>query len=163
MEDILSILAVFLILIVMITPKLIDLNQYNGLIVSEVQKAVGGKVKLGRISWGISHSIWLKVDGFSITGASAFPGDVKLTRIYANVSIHPLLARKVVLKKLLLESSEVRMRLEPGTAESQSFVKEPAATSQEKEAKTGGQDQPIAPPSTGAGAKPAGVHLNMKK
>jgi len=107
------ILALVLIIIGIVTPMLLDLNRYHGFIVSEMEKAVGGKVKLGRISWGITHRIWLEVDGFSINDASAFPGDVKLTSIYASVSIPQLLTKKVVLKNLRLESSEVKFRLQP--------------------------------------------------
>jgi uncharacterized protein involved in outer membrane biogenesis len=110
---ILGILALVLIIIGIVTPMFLDLNRYHGFIVSEVEKAVGGKVKLGRISWGLTHRLWLEVDGFSIIDASAFPGDVKLTRIYASVSIPRLLTKKVALKNLRLESSEVKFRLQP--------------------------------------------------
>ncbi|CAB1068541.1 hypothetical protein D1AOALGA4SA_400 [Olavius algarvensis Delta 1 endosymbiont] len=111
----LGILALILVIIGIALPMVLDLNRYHGLIVSEVEKAVGGKVKLGRISWGITHRIWLEVDGFSIIDASAFPGDIKLTRLYASVSIPPLLNKKVILQNLRLESSEVKFRLEPAT------------------------------------------------
>ena len=52
---ILGILALVMILIGIVTPKLLDLNRYHGYIVSEVEKIVGGQVTLGRISWGITH------------------------------------------------------------------------------------------------------------
>ena len=32
------------------TPRLLDLNNYHGLIVSELQEATGGQVTIGRIS-----------------------------------------------------------------------------------------------------------------
>ena len=112
---ILGILALVLVIIGTVTPMLLDLNRYHGFIVSEVETAVGGKVKLGHISWGITHRLWLEVDEFSITDASAFSGDVNLTRIYTSVSIPQLLTKKVVLQTLQLESSEVKFRLEPAT------------------------------------------------
>jgi hypothetical protein len=110
---ILGILVLVLVIIGIVTPMLLDLNRYQGFIVSEVQKSVGGKVKLGRISWGITHRIWLEIDGFTIIDASAFPGDVKLTRLYTSVSIPQLLTKKVVLKNLRLELSKVKFRLQP--------------------------------------------------
>jgi hypothetical protein len=110
---ILGILALVFITVGTVTPMLLDLNRYHGFIVSEVETAVGGKVKLGHISWGVTHRLWLEVDGFSITDASAFSGDVNFTRIYTSVSIPQLLAKKVVLQTLQLESSEVKFRLEP--------------------------------------------------
>ena len=64
--------------------------------VSQVEKAVGGKASLGRISWGISNGIWVEANEFSVIGASTFSGDLELSRIYAEVSITPLLGKKVV-------------------------------------------------------------------
>jgi hypothetical protein len=106
-------IVLVLIIIALAAPLILDLNRYHGLIVSEVEKAVGGTVKLGRISWGVAHRVWLEVDGFSVVGASAFPGDVKLTRLYTSISIPQLLTKKVVLKNLRLELSEVNFRLQP--------------------------------------------------
>ncbi len=94
-------------------PKLLDPNRYHGLIVSEIETAVGGKVTLGRMSWGITHRIWVEIDGLSIVGASAIPGDVELTRIHGGLSIPQLLFRKLVFNDVRLESSETRFRLEP--------------------------------------------------
>ena len=106
-------IVLVLIIIAVAAPLILDLNRYHGLIVSEVEKAVGGTVKLGRISWGITHRVWLAVDGFSVVGASAFQGDVKLTRIYASVSIPDLLTKKIIVQKLQVDSSEVRFGLSP--------------------------------------------------
>ena len=52
--------AVFALLVVVaavIIPKLIDLNRYRGLIVTELEKAVEGKVEIGSLAWGISNGI----------------------------------------------------------------------------------------------------------
>ncbi len=76
-----AILVLVLVVIGIAAPRLLDLNRYHGLIVSEVQKASGGQVTLGHISWGFTHRLWLEVDGFSIANASAFAGDVELTRL----------------------------------------------------------------------------------
>ena len=110
-------LSLVLIIIGIVTPKLLDLNRYHGFIVSEVEKAVGGKVKLGRISWGFTHRIWLEIDGFSIVGPSAFHGDVKLSRIYTRVSILPLLTKKIVLQNLQLQGTQVKFGLAPAQKE----------------------------------------------
>jgi uncharacterized protein involved in outer membrane biogenesis len=170
-----GILAIVLVLVILIFPKLIDLNRYNGLIVSEVEKALGGEVKLGRISWGMSHCIWLKVDGFSILDASAFPGDVKISRIYTQISIFPLLKKKVVLNKLILESSEVKMRLEPGLDNDpnhQGSTKKLTSKPKEKETRAQVEAQQGASPSKASGKididlpavtpKPTGFQLPVK-
>ena len=56
---VMGILAIILLVIVLVLPKLLDPNRYSGIIVSEIQKAAGGKVSLGHLSWGISNGIWL--------------------------------------------------------------------------------------------------------
>ena len=170
-----GILAIVLVLVVLIFPKLIDLNRYNGLIVSEVEKALGAEVKLGRISWGMSHGIWLKVDGFSILDASTFPGDVKISRIYTHISISPLLKKKVVLNKLILESSEVKIRLEPGLDNDpyhQGSTNKLTSKPKEKETRAQVEAQPGASPSKANGKididlpavipKPTGFQLPVK-
>jgi uncharacterized protein involved in outer membrane biogenesis len=108
------VLAVVLVVVIaaaLIIPQFFDLNRYNGLITSELEKAMGGKVVLGQLSWGISNGVWLEADGFSSKGATAFPGEVDLSRIYAKVSILPLLSKKVVVDKLLLDKPVVAVNL----------------------------------------------------
>ena len=110
---ILCIPAVVLIIIGAVAPRLLDLNRYQVLIVSKLEESIGGQVKLGRISWGISHRIWLEVNGLSVTNASAFSGDVNLTRIYTSISILQLITKKVVVKNLEIDGSEVTLKLNP--------------------------------------------------
>jgi uncharacterized protein involved in outer membrane biogenesis len=136
---VMGILTVVLLVSVVVLPIFMDLNRYNGIIVSEIQEAVGGMVSLRHISWGISNGIWLEADKLSIVDATAFPADLKLSRFYAKVSILPLLAKKIVLKKLVLDGSDVKMRLEPGKN------KEPTATTQEAVTKSRDDSQPGGP------------------
>lgn len=113
---ILVVLAVLIVVAALVIPKLLDPNRYSGFIAAQIEKGVGGKVSLGHITWGITHAVWLEVDGFSIEDASVFPGDLKLARLYAKVSIPPLLAKKVAVKELLLEGPVVTVRLDPRAA-----------------------------------------------
>ena len=88
---ILAVLTVIAVTAALIIPKLIDLNRYKGLITSEIEKAMGGKVTLGHLSWGVSNGIWLEAEGFASKDATIFPGEVNLSRLYARVSFLPLL------------------------------------------------------------------------
>ena len=45
----------------------------------------GGKVRIGHITWCLLKGLWLEVDGFEITDASAIPVDFKNSRIHAGV------------------------------------------------------------------------------
>jgi hypothetical protein len=51
-------------------PKLLDPDRWHNRIVSELEKALGGKVSIDDISWGFLKGLWLEVDGVEITGAS---------------------------------------------------------------------------------------------
>jgi uncharacterized protein involved in outer membrane biogenesis len=55
----LAIVLAVVIAAALIIPQFFDLNRYNGLITSELQKAMGGEVTLGQLSWGISNGVWL--------------------------------------------------------------------------------------------------------
>ncbi|MCX5877851.1 MAG: AsmA family protein [Deltaproteobacteria bacterium] len=111
----------------LLIPKLLDPDRWHNRIVSELEKALGGKVSIDDISWGFLKGLWLEVDGVEITGASAFPLDFKLSRLYADVSILPLFQKKIVLNHLRLESPDVHLRLQPGPQEADQEQKAPAA------------------------------------
>jgi uncharacterized protein involved in outer membrane biogenesis len=123
----------------LLIPKLLDPDRWHNRIVSELEKALGGKVSIDDISWGFLKGLWLEVDGVEITGASAFPLDIKLSRLYADVSVLPLLKRRIVLNRLVLESPDAQLRLQPGPQEA---IREPKA--------------PF------PGAKPAGIPLPIE-
>ncbi|MEJ2233080.1 MAG: AsmA-like C-terminal domain-containing protein [Syntrophobacterales bacterium] len=110
---ILAVLAVVVIAGVLIIPKLIDPNRYKGQITSELEEAMGGKVTLGHLYWGIKNGVWLEADGFTVKGATVFSGDVDLSRIYAEVSVIPLLSRRVIIKELLVEGTELTISSKP--------------------------------------------------
>jgi hypothetical protein len=101
----------------LLIPKLLDPDRWHNRIVSELEKALGGKVSIDDISWGILNGLWLEVDGFEITGTSAFPMDAKLSRLYADLAILPLLEKRIILKDLRVESPDVRLHLQAGPQE----------------------------------------------
>jgi hypothetical protein len=130
----LGILTAVSVAIAVVVPKILDLNRYHALIVSTIQKATGGSVRLGRISWGFTPGVWVEVDGIAIADASAFPGDLSASRVYVSVSIPPLLHKKIVLNQVSLERLEVRLRLAPNR---QAGGPEPSTTPQEVKGKAG--------------------------
>jgi uncharacterized protein involved in outer membrane biogenesis len=93
---------------------------------------MGGKVTLGHLSWGISNGVWLKADGFTSKGATAFPGELNLSRIYAKVSILPLLSKKVVVDKLLLDKPVVALNFAPSPPEGKKAATKPGSEGSEK-------------------------------
>jgi hypothetical protein len=126
------------VILALVIPRFIDPNRYNAFIVSEIQKRLGGTVRLGPITWGISNGIWFKVEGFSVVGATALPVDFELPFIKARISVIPLLSRKVVIKTLRLEAPLVNVRLEPARAARKSIAVEVLPV-----AETGSADIPL--------------------
>jgi len=129
---VLGVVLVVVIAAALIIPQFFDLNRYHGLITSELEEAMGGKVTLGHLSWGISNGVWLEADGFTSKGATAFPGEVDLSRIYAKVSILPLLSKKVVVDKLLLDKPVVAVNLAPSPPEEKKAATKPGSEGSEK-------------------------------
>jgi len=94
LATVLGVLVLSAVIAGLLIPRLLDPDRWHNRIVSELEKALGGKVNIEDISWGFLKGLWLEVQGVEITGASAFPLDVKLSRLYADVSILPLLGKK---------------------------------------------------------------------
>jgi uncharacterized protein involved in outer membrane biogenesis len=136
---ILAVLAVIVIVAALIVPRFIDLNRYNGFITSQIEAATGGKATLGPLKWGISNGVWLAADGFALKGATRFPGEVDLSRIYAKVSVVPLLSKKVVVDELLLQSPVLAVRLAPSPDQEKKVKTKPGGTPA-----TGGDTAPSA-------------------
>ncbi len=133
---ILVILLVILVVGVFTVPRLIDLNRYNAAIVSAIEKALGGKAQLGRITWGLHAGLWLEADGFSLNGAPGLLGDGTLKRVHADVSLLPLLSGKIVIKNLLLEAPEVSLNLTAAKADGSDDPGNPVSSALKGELKT---------------------------
>ena len=133
---ILVILLVILVVGVFTVPRLIDLNRYNAAIVSAIEKALGGKAKLGRITWGLHAGLWLEADGFSLSGAPGLLGDGTLKRVHADVSLLPLISGKIVIKNLLLEAPEVSLNLTAAKADGSDDPGNPVSSALKSELKT---------------------------
>jgi hypothetical protein len=106
-------LAAALIVSMLMLPKFLDLNRYKGFIVSKIQEATGGEVTLGKLSWKFSNGIWLNADEFSFVDNKRFLARIELSRLTANISIIPLLWKNVVLKHLVLDKPEVKLKIQP--------------------------------------------------
>ncbi len=125
---ILAVLALVVIAAALMVPRFIDLNRYNGLITSKLEAATGGKVTLGPLKWGITNGVWLEADGFALKGATSLPGEVDMSRLYAKVSVLPLLSKKVVVNELLLQNPVVGMDLASSPKKEKKVRTEPGET-----------------------------------
>ncbi len=135
----LALLAIVLAAVVFGLPRLLDLNRYRDRIVSEIEKATGGKVALGRIAWGISTGLWVEADGLSIARAPGFPVDLAVGRVSVRLAFRPLLSKRIVVTRLLLDRPDVSLRLAPGPDD---------ATPKAKPSPSGGSPAGAGPPVT---------------
>lgn len=110
-------IGIVVIAAVIIIPHLLDLNRYRGFIISQVEEAIGGEFQIGHISWSIADDIELEIRDVSIKGASAFPVDVKLPYLHAEVSMFSILQKKVKIKALRVERPTVKIFLHPTPAD----------------------------------------------
>jgi uncharacterized protein involved in outer membrane biogenesis len=109
---VLGVLILLVIASAIFLPRLIDLNRYHDRIVSQLEKSLGGNVRIGRITWGIATGLWVEVQGFSVAGSTAIPVDLELPRTYGEISLLPLLGKKVVINDLVIENPVATVRLE---------------------------------------------------
>jgi len=108
-----GIIAILLIALAIALPIFIDPNRYHNRIVAEIQATVGGKVRLGHLTWGLSNGLWAEADGLDISGARTFLGSARFSRVYVKVSVTPLMAGKIVLSDVILEGPEASLMLAP--------------------------------------------------
>ncbi len=95
----------------LLLPRLIDLNRYKGFCVSQLENLLGGTATIGDLDWGISSGIWVQAEDLSVEGANAFPGDLELARLYARVSLLPLLKKQIHVDEILFDGPSATIRL----------------------------------------------------
>jgi hypothetical protein len=113
----LGVLVLLVIASALLLPRLIDPNLYRERIVSELEKTLGGTVRIGRITWGINTGLWVEVQESSVAGSSAIPVDFELPRTYGEISLLPLLGKKIVINELVIENPIATVRVEAKTEE----------------------------------------------
>jgi len=127
-----GILAAVIIALAVVLPIFIDPNRYHSRIVSEIQKAVGGDVRLGHMTWGISNGVWVEADSLEIADADAFPGSASFSRVFVKVSLPPLMSGNIVFTEVALEGPRAALNLAPLSKKSipktESLQPDPAAS-----------------------------------
>lgn len=109
----LAVLAFLVIVVYLVLPRVVDLNRYRDAISANIEEATGGKAKLDHISWGIAGGLWLELKGLTVQDATVVPGDIELPRVFATVSIFPLLKKQIIVQELRLERPALAIRLPP--------------------------------------------------
>jgi uncharacterized protein involved in outer membrane biogenesis len=106
-----GLLAVLLVVV----PRLVDIDRYRPEVVAQIEKAAGKKTEIGHLSLSILPTLSIRVDEFALGNPPGFPEGYLLTarRIYGVVDAAALWQRQIVVKSLQLEHPVVHVLSDP--------------------------------------------------
>jgi len=109
---VLGVLAV----LVLVVPRLVDVNRYRPQVVAALERATGKPTRIGHLKLTIFPHLAIQVDDFVMENPQGFPaGDFfKARRIYALLEARPLWNRKIVIQSFIVESPVVHLLSDTG-------------------------------------------------
>src|SRR5215831_15647732 len=71
--------------VVVVVPRLVDVDRYRPEVVAQIENATGKKTEIGHLSLSILPTVSIRADDFALANPSGFPEEHLLTarRIYA--------------------------------------------------------------------------------
>jgi uncharacterized protein involved in outer membrane biogenesis len=110
----LGILIFFVVIVVgliIVVPRLVDIDRYRPQVVARLQEETGKPVEIGRLALTILPQVSIRVDDFALGNPPGFPkGDfVRAQRIYAVVDAGALWNRQVVITSLQLDKPTINL------------------------------------------------------
>jgi hypothetical protein len=101
--------------LVIVVPRLVDIDRYRPEVVAQIEKATGKKTEIGHLSLSILPTLSIRVDEFALGNPPGFPEGYLLTarRIYGVVDAAALWQRQIVIKALQLEQPAVHVLSDP--------------------------------------------------
>ncbi|NRB39427.1 MAG: AsmA-like C-terminal domain-containing protein [Pseudomonadales bacterium] len=118
-------LVLLLVSLVLILPRVINLDDYRAPVIEEIQAITGGDVKLQSITWGFTQGLWVKLETLSVTNAGLMPMDFYASQVYVKIALMPLLHGSLVIKSVSLLQPHLTYRLEATAAENETPVLPP--------------------------------------
>jgi uncharacterized protein involved in outer membrane biogenesis len=104
-------LVVLLVGLVIVVPRLIDIDRYRSQVVARLQEETGKPAEIGHLALTIFPRVSIRVDNFALGNPPGFPeGDfVRARRIYAVVDAGALWNRQVVITALQLDEPSISL------------------------------------------------------
>jgi uncharacterized protein involved in outer membrane biogenesis len=111
---VLGIAASFLLALIFVAPRLIQVDRYRPQVISFLQENTGKQVEIGRLSLTF-FPLSIHIDDFGVKNPPIFPRGyvVQVVRIDAELALGALLRRQVVIKSLVLEDPVMNMTSDP--------------------------------------------------
>jgi uncharacterized protein involved in outer membrane biogenesis len=112
---ILIFLIVTLVALVVIIPRLLDVDRYRPQVVALIEKQTGKPTEIGHLTLSVFPRLSIRVDDFTLSNPAGFPQGhfVRANRIYAVVDAGGLWSHQVVIKSLELETPAISLLSDP--------------------------------------------------
>ncbi|HXP80870.1 MAG TPA: AsmA family protein [Verrucomicrobiae bacterium] len=100
---------------VFLAPIFLNLDRYRPEVISYFEQNTGKKVEIERLALTFFPQITVRIYGFGVKSPPLFPPSyiVKVARTDAVLAFWPLLRRKVVIRSVVLEDSEINLVSDP--------------------------------------------------
>ena len=97
--------------VVVLVPRLVDVDRYRPEVVAQIERATGKKTAIGHLGLSILPTLSIRVDEFALANPLGFPEGNLLTarRIYVVLDAAALWQRQIVIKSLELDQPVVHM------------------------------------------------------
>lgn len=101
--------------VVLVAPIFLNLDRYRPEVISYFEQNTGKKVEIERLALTFLPRITVHIYGFGVKSPPLFPPSyiVKVPRTDAVLDFWPLLRRKVVIRSVVLEDSEINLVSDP--------------------------------------------------
>jgi len=101
--------------LVVVVPRLVDIDHYRPEVIAQIEKATGKKTEIGHLSLNILPALSVRVDEFALANPPGFPEGYLLTarRVYGVVDAAALRQRQIVIKSLQLDQPVVHLLSDP--------------------------------------------------
>lgn len=104
-------LAVILIVIAVVVPRLVNLDRYRPEVIANIERGTGRSVAIGRLSVSILPTLAVRADDIAVANPPGFPEGhlLEIKRVYAEINLRKLLDRQVEVSSLEFDHPTVNL------------------------------------------------------
>ncbi|HEY6294003.1 MAG TPA: AsmA family protein [Terriglobia bacterium] len=108
---VLVLLAVLALVLIVVIPRLADLDRYRPQVIARIEEGTGRSVEIGRLSLRVLPALSVRADSVAIGNPPGFPPGhfLEIQRVYAELDPGALLHREIAIRSLKLEGPIVRL------------------------------------------------------
>lgn len=103
------ILLIGFVLLIIVTPKLLDPNQYKSKILSNIHEKWGISIELGDLDWQVLHGIQIRTSSLKIERSPTLPVDFSCGPVKLSVALIPLLKKQIVIHTFSIDQPIIKI------------------------------------------------------